>query len=323
MNKLLISVIIIVLIFGCEVQHESKPLLKETVSEPKVFFCPRDNCGKLLIDYMNNSQKSIHCAIYDINIDEIYKVLSEKSKYIDVKLVMDKDNINKKVSGNNIIYDTSSAFMHNKFCIFDNSIVWTGSFNPTNDNTNNNVIVIESKNLAVNYESEFNELWSYNFGKGRTIEEPIVYLNNKKYESYFCPEDNCKQHVMDTLEKADQSIYFMIFSFTDFDISDELSKKKDQGLDIKGVVEGQRVNMQYEQYKNLIKDNVNVKKDTNPGIMHHKIFIVDNMTVITGSYNPTKAANEKNDENILIINDKDIAARYLEEFSYLFITSQQ
>jgi phosphatidylserine/phosphatidylglycerophosphate/cardiolipin synthase-like enzyme len=51
--------------------------------------------------------------------------------------------------------------------------------------------------------------------------------------------------------------------------------------------------------------------------MHHKVFIIDNNTIITGSFNPSKAANEKNDENILIINNKDIAKRFLEEFDYL------
>ena len=97
--------------------------------------------------------------------------------------------------------------------------------NPTNNGVNknnNNVIVIASQNMAYNYELEFNELWNYNFGKGHKTIETIMYLNGKKYENYFCPEDNCKEHVLEELNKADKSIYFMIFSFTDFDIADVL-----------------------------------------------------------------------------------------------------
>ncbi len=52
--------------------------------------------------------------------------------------------------------------------------------------------------------------------------------------------------------------------------------------------------------------------------MHHKVFIIDEKIVITGSYNPTKNANENNDENLLIIHDKKIAEKYLEEFNYVY-----
>ena len=56
---------------------------------------------------------------------------------------------------------------------------------------------------------------------------------------------------------------------------------------------------------------MNIKFDNNkPGKMHHKVFIIDNKTVITGSYNPTKNGNENNDENILIIYSEELAGEY-------------
>ncbi|TKJ17246.1 hypothetical protein CEE44_01800 [Candidatus Woesearchaeota archaeon B3_Woes] len=319
----LIFLLIILIISGC-VYDITGNVVKEIVEKPLVFFCPYDPCEDLLIGYINNSDKSVHCALFDIDLENVLKTLSEKSKEIDIKVVIDNTNFDKKMSGRGIIKDTSSQLTHNKFCVFDNKILWTGSFNPTNNGAyknNNNVIIIESRNLANNYELEFNELWNYNFGKGHKTVEPIVYLNNKKYENYFCPEDNCKQHVLDILEKATQSIYFMIFSFTDFDIVELLALKKRAGLDVKGVLESKRTNMQYNQYNNLVMNGIIVKKDTNPYTMHHKVFIIDNKTVITGSYNPTKSANTKNDENILIIHNREIAQKYLEEFDSLFITS--
>ncbi len=59
---------------------------------------------------------------------------------------------------------------------------------------------------------------------------------------------------------------------------------------------------------------MNVKKDSNPYNMHHKTFIVDGEIVITGSYNPTGAGSDKNDENVVVIYDKKLAGKYLEEF---------
>ncbi len=51
--------------------------------------------------------------------------------------------------------------------------------------------------------------------------------------------------------------------------------------------------------------------------MHHKVLIIDEETVITGSFNPTKNGDEGNDENVLIIHDKEIAKKFLGEFNYL------
>jgi phospholipase D len=52
--------------------------------------------------------------------------------------------------------------------------------------------------------------------------------------------------------------------------------------------------------------------------MHHKVFIIDKEAVVTGSYNPTKSGNTRNDENMLIIHDKEIANQFLEEFDFVW-----
>ena len=57
--------------------------------------------------------------------------------------------------------------------------------------------------------------------------------------------------------------------------------------------------------------------------MHHKVFIIDNETVVTGSMNPTGNGNSKNDENILIIHDSEIAKQYAEEFWRIWKETEQ
>ena len=76
--------------------------------------------------------------------------------------------------------------------------------------------------------------------------------------------------------------------------------------------------MEYNKFKYLLYYNVSVLPDKNPAVMHHKVFIIDEKTVILGSFNPTIAANEKNDENILIIDDEKIAKEFFGEFNILF-----
>lgn len=63
---------------------------------------------------------------------------------------------------------------------------------------------------------------------------------------------------------------------------------------------------------------LNVRIDGNDGQMHHKVFIVDGKIVVMGSYNFSKAAEERNDENIVIIYNEKIAEFFLEEFERVY-----
>ena len=80
-------------------------------------------------------------------------------------------------------------------------------------------------------------------------------------------------------------------------------------------------NSKYTKYKLFSNQGMLVLWDKNPSMMHHKVFIIDNKTVITGSFNPSNNADKSNDENILIIGDKEIAQRYLHEFDDVWIES--
>ena len=65
---------------------------------------------------------------------------------------------------------------------------------------------------------------------------------------------------------------------------------------------------QYEKLKEI------AQWDNGKGKMHHKVFIIDEKVVITGSMNPSKSGNENNDENVIIIEDEKIAKKYVDEF---------
>jgi phospholipase D len=110
----------------------------------------------------------------------------------------------------------------------------------------------------------------------------------------------------------------MTFSFTDSAIADTLIAKSDQGLKVTGIMEKQRINMKYNKYQHLVGNGIEVIPDSNKRFMHHKVFIIDNSTVITGSWNPTKSGSERNDENIVIMHHRGIAGEYLEEFVRLY-----
>jgi phosphatidylserine/phosphatidylglycerophosphate/cardiolipin synthase-like enzyme len=275
--------------------------------EINLYFCPQDKCQDRIIDLIDDSQ-DIKCAFFELNLPTLITKLEQKNAEV---IIEDKNALDQ--------FDTgySYALMHNKFCIFDNVTIMTGSMNPTvrgNYYNNNNLVIIKSKALAKNYLDEFNELKNNQYGKGEKTKNSYIHLGNTKIENYFCPEDNCKLQVINALKSANESIYFMTFSFTDEDIGNLLWNKNYLNKSVKGILEKRQMG-QYSRYEDLKEFSI---IDPNPYTMHHKVFVIDEKIVITGSYNPTKNANENNDENILIIHNKDIAKKYLDEYYRLY-----
>jgi phosphatidylserine/phosphatidylglycerophosphate/cardiolipin synthase-like enzyme len=282
----------------------------------QAYFCPEDDCKGKMATELNKAQQSIHCAIYNINEAKITEALQNKN--IEVKLVMDRSEI-RPIKGVETVrnYDTGQL-MHNKFCIIDGKEIITGSYNPTMSEANNtnNILIISSKYLAQNYEDEFQELWGKQFGQGKQVNNPKVYLNSKRVENYFCPEDDCSKKVIRELEGANQSITFYTFSFTDKDVAQGIIKKYKEGKKVQGLMEDTQKS-QYSQYQTLKDSGIEVKWYGKKYKLHDKVFIIDESIVITGSYNPTENGDNNNDENILIIEDKEIAKKYTERFKTL------
>ncbi len=299
--------------------------INEYTRATQLYFCPEDDCEKAMNSFLQQANESIHCALFDLDLESLITTLIEKNKEIDVKVVVDDKNKENVLGLDFVKLDTSSQLSHNKFCVVDGKMLFTGSTNPTFNGVNknnNNLLLIYSKKMAYNYDAEFNELWQGIFGGGPKNVKTKFIINNEVYEQYFCPEDNCRKHVKDEILKAKKSIYFMTFCFTDGSISTDIAfMYHNNSIDIKGVFEKNLANNKYSEYEMLEYQGVPVKKDGNKAMMHHKVFIIDNETVITGSYNPTKSGDSKNDENLLIIHSKDIASKFVEEFNKIWTTS--
>ena len=314
-----------ILLAGCEMTEmtgkaaEIIPIAKEDNFEYSIYFCPRENCAGELASFITSAKKYVHCAFFDLDEEKVINAL--KKQTVDVKVVVDKDNYEIVEKLEFVKPDTKSRFSHNKFCIVDGEKISTGSMNPTKngvEKNNNNLIIMKSKYIAMNYEDEFKELWNGTFGKGEKVGVPIIYLDGRKVENYFCPEDSCSEQIIRVLGEAEKSIKFMTFSYTHEGIANTMLIKNKEGIEIKGVFEKTGAGSEYSKYKVLKYQGADVRKDNNSATMHHKVFIIDESIVITGSFNPSANADTGNDENILIIYDSEVAADYLREFEYVW-----
>jgi phosphatidylserine/phosphatidylglycerophosphate/cardiolipin synthase-like enzyme len=284
----------------------------------EIYFCPIDPCKELFTQYIVEAE-TLDCALFDAS-SEILSLLQKK----EARLVFD-DRIQLK----NAVTDRSQKYMHNKFCIRNGKTVLTGSMNPTENGmtkNNNNLIIIHSEKIAQNYLNEFNEMFEkreFQDASSQQVLFPVVGNEHIRIENYFCPEDNCEYHVLKLLASAQESIYFMTFSFTSDAISELLLKKHEEGISIKGIFEKQQISQwsEYELLASVLQEKIRI--DQTLGKMHHKVFIVDSAIVLTGSYNPSQNGNKNNDENIVIIHNTQIAGRFLNEFQRLWDQSEK
>ncbi|MFQ6618115.1 MAG: phospholipase D-like domain-containing protein, partial [Fidelibacterota bacterium] len=256
--------------------------------------------------------------------------------------------------GNN----NGSGLQHNKFLIIDardgssvaDDYVWTGSFNFTYEGlTENiqNVVVIQDQALAKAYTMEFNEMWgsvsdtpnpdSSRFGNLKSDNIPHKFLVGGRWvEFYTSPSDGVADKIIRALRTADRSIHFAILTFTSYDISGEMYKlfRSIDGFEVRGIFDsGESENPSSQWFPMSGNAAVSwdppadVYLDAEAGLLHHKYMVIDGFSaesepaVITGSYNWTYSADYKNNENLLIIWDKDIAGLYLQEFAARYFSA--
>lgn len=283
-----------------------------------------------LCQWISLTQRQLDVAAFDIDLPCVGAQLSAlQAKGVNVRVVTDSDHQTEVIKALQqqripVRLDERSAFMHNKFLVRDQQAVWTGSVNLTHNGVyrnNNNVLSIENPEVANLYSAEFEELFAGQFGPTSPRQDLPAFVapQGKKIEVLFSPEDPVQERILDVLRGAQQGVVFMAFSFTDDKMGQVLRDKLAQGVRVRGVFERSGARSKYSEYNALKRAGADVRRDGNKGIMHHKVMIVDERTVITGSYNFSKNADTSNDENVVILHDDPAAAQaYLQEFERIY-----
>ena len=126
----------------------------------------------------------------------------------------------------------------------------------------------------------------------------------------FTPGGDCTGIVVHEIEAARRQVLVQAYSFTSAPIADALVKAKRRGIDVRAVLDKSQRTERYTGATFLANGGVPVLIDEAHAIAHNKVIVIDDITVITGSFNFTKAAQERNAENLLVIRDAKIAALY-------------
>ena len=291
--------------------------------------CSSDICKEILTN-INNTKSSIDMAIYGYSSTPVLEraIKDAQNRGVKIRLVYDVDAKNQNIYPDTFKFVSlitssksdgglkdSNATMHNKFYIFDNKAVITGSANLSHTDmsgfNSNNIIVINSPDVAKIYKTEFEQMFNGNFHSAK-----IPTVNNKanNMQIYFSPQDkSISSAVLPIIENAKDYIYIPIFVITENRVVEALIKAKQRGVDVRLISDALNASSKYSKIKVLRANGVPVKIENYAGKMHSKTMIADDKYSIIGSMNFSKSGETKNDENTIVLENAE-AAKYLKRF---------
>jgi phosphatidylserine/phosphatidylglycerophosphate/cardiolipin synthase-like enzyme len=348
--------VLIIAQVACNESGGGQNTVKETVSSDwvRVYFTspryPDDDVyhhgglDEQLAAVIGYAESSVDVVAYDFDLESVANALiAAHQRGIKVRFVIESDNADEDAvaqllqAGIPVVEDgRDEGLMHDKFAVIDEVWVWTGSWNLTENGTyrnNNNALLIASPALAENYTAEFEEMFAGQFGptSPANTPNPLIIITTElderqtkqvEVENYFAPEDGVQAQIITEIKGAQSRIRFMAFTFTSDEIADAMLERARAGVVVQGVIEERNAEGEYSDYERLRAEVHDVLPDGNPYIMHHKVIIIDDETVILGSYNFTASAEDRNDENVLIIHDPEVAALFVDEFGRVYETAR-
>lgn len=132
---------------------------------------------------------------------------------------------------------------------------------------------------------------------------------------YFSPKGGATEACVAAITAAKSTINVQAYSFTSAPIAGALVEAKKRGVKIEVILDKSQRTEKYSEADFVAHAGIPTYIDAKHQIAHNKIIIIDGAVVITGSFNFTKSAESSNAENLLVIHDPKMAARYLVNWS--------
>jgi len=120
------------------------------------------------------------------------------------------------------------------------------------------------------------------------------------------------------IDSARETIDIAIYSFTDDDLGKAVVRAFRRGVRVRVIMDTSQPKARGGEYRRLTQAGIPVLVEEEPGLMHHKFMVIDGETVVTGSYNWSAAADDRNFENAIVVRDPEVARAFTEEFERLW-----
>jgi phosphatidylserine/phosphatidylglycerophosphate/cardiolipin synthase-like enzyme len=261
-----------------------------------------------------------------------------------------------------------SDLMHHKFLVIDHRLVIVASANlttsdvhgdflaPQSSGNANNLVKIDSPELAQLYTREFELMWGngpdgaldskFGLQKPPRPAQTVTLAPGSTVTVQFSPTSTSLPWQQSTngligraLNTATRTVDTALFVFSDQNLSNILETRHQQGVQVRALVDSGFVYRDYSEALDMmgiaLKNRqcryeegnrpwsgaiatVGTPRLAEGDLLHHKFSVVDEHLVITGSQNWSAAANNSNDENLLVIDNPTVAAHFQREFARLY-----
>jgi phosphatidylserine/phosphatidylglycerophosphate/cardiolipin synthase-like enzyme len=157
--------------------------------------------------------------------------------------------------------------------------------------------------------------------KGQSIDPDAPYLTVQLHDVAasvaFSPRGQGQQLVVDAITGAKSQVLVQAYGFSNTAILKALAEAKARGVDVKIILDKSNDKGKYSGATYVANAGIPVWIDYKPSIAHNKVIVIDNQSVITGSFNFTAAAQEHNAENVLFLqNVPTLAAVYIKDWNW-------
>ncbi len=155
------------------------------------------------------------------------------------------------------------------------------------------------------------------------IATPQTVSSTGSIEVAFSPGGGCTDSIVRAVEAARSSVWVQAYSFTSADIAKALVGAHRAGVDVKVILDKSQRTEKYSSATFLANAGISVKIDDSFAIAHNKVMIIDGSTVLTGSFNFTKSAEQRNLENLLCFRgNQALADLYIENWNWRWAECQ-
>ena len=147
-------------------------------------------------------------------------------------------------------------------------------------------------------------------------------LSAAEVQVFFSPKGGCTEAVVQNLAQAKSNVLVQAYSFTSAPIAKALVDAYKRGVRVQVILDKSQRTEKYSAADFVKNAGIPTYIDAKHAIAHNKIMIIDGDVVLTGSFNFTKAAEENNAENLLVLHDSSLAATYTANWQAHLIHSE-
>jgi len=301
---------LLTLLAGC---GKPQPLVTENF---EIYLSRKNDIPLKLAELIEGAKKEVLLTSFEADLPCIFAALkAAQDRGVKVKLLVDDKAAESApaLPFNFISTDSNpSSLMHAKFGVVDEKVAWLGSFNLTFGSayqSDNDLVFFRSPETAGYLRRVFNSL---SVGQ----KPPASFSGDPKIPIQIYLNPKCHTVILKELNSAQKEIFFSHYAFTDTEIIRVLQEKSERGLKISGVLE-KDLAVNDTAFRELNASGINTAWDKNYYLNHYKLFLIDGKKIITGSYNPSKAAR-RNQEIILVIENPEAVRFYKRNLTHIF-----